>query len=145
MDERSHCLLKGDHLYRMDYMDFVQKHVDSGVRSTALPCAWLSRAELLFSCTSQADITVSAVPMDDSRASDFGLMKVRLVSFVFGLLVLRLTSSSRLQIDATGRIIGFAEKPKGEALKAWAVDTTILGLTKEQARRGLTQRHTISF
>jgi hypothetical protein len=25
----------------------------------------------------QADITVSALPMDNSRASDFGLMKVR--------------------------------------------------------------------
>jgi len=81
-------ILSGDHLYRMDYMDFVQKHVDTG-----------------------ADITVSAIPMDDSRASDFGLMK----------------------IDATGRITGFAEKPKGDALKAWAVDTTILGLNAMQA------------
>ena len=26
----------GDHLYRMDYMDFVQKHRDSGVRSSSL-------------------------------------------------------------------------------------------------------------
>ena len=24
-------ILSGDHLYRMDYMDFVQKHYDSGV------------------------------------------------------------------------------------------------------------------
>jgi hypothetical protein len=38
------------------------------------------------------------------------------------------------QIDSTGRIIGFAEKPKGDALKAWAVDTTILGLSPMQAR-----------
>ncbi|KAK6131219.1 hypothetical protein DH2020_035033 [Rehmannia glutinosa] len=43
-----------------------------------------------------ADITVSCVPMDDSRASDYGLMK----------------------IDETGRIIQFAEKPKGSALKS---------------------------
>lgn len=35
-------ILSGDHLYRMDYMDFVQKHRDSG-----------------------ADITISCVPMDD--------------------------------------------------------------------------------
>jgi len=26
----------GDHLYRMDYMDFVQKHVDTGVRTLSL-------------------------------------------------------------------------------------------------------------
>lgn len=44
----------GDHLYRMDYMDFVQKHRETG-----------------------ADITVSALPMDNQRASDFGLMKAR--------------------------------------------------------------------
>ncbi|KAJ0980065.1 hypothetical protein J5N97_015539 [Dioscorea zingiberensis] len=46
-------ILSGDHLYRMDYMDFVQKHIDSG-----------------------ADISVSCIPMDDSRASDFGLVKI---------------------------------------------------------------------
>ncbi|KAG5030617.1 hypothetical protein JHK85_014599 [Glycine max] len=68
-------ILSGDHLYRMDYMDFVQRHVDTN-----------------------ADITVSCVPMDDSRASDYGLMK----------------------IDKTGRIIQFAEKPKGSDLKAMA-------------------------
>ncbi|OAY62610.1 Glucose-1-phosphate adenylyltransferase large subunit 1, chloroplastic [Ananas comosus] len=46
-------ILSGDHLYRMDYMDFVQKHMDSG-----------------------ADISVSCVPMDDRNryptANDFG-------------------------------------------------------------------------
>jgi len=50
--------------------------------------------------------------MDDERASDFGLMK----------------------IDDTGRIIEFAEKPEGDALKAMAVDTTILGLGPEEAK-----------
>ena len=43
----------GDHLYRMDYMAFVKKHRDT-----------------------KADVTVAALPMDFSRASDFGLMKV---------------------------------------------------------------------
>jgi len=81
-------ILSGDHLYRMDYMAFVKKHRDT-----------------------KADVTVAALPMDFSRASDFGLMK----------------------IDSTGKIVGFAEKPKGDALKAWTVDTTILGLTKEEA------------
>ncbi|CAI0436079.1 unnamed protein product [Linum tenue] len=83
-------ILSGDHLYRMDYMDFVQKHVDTN-----------------------ADITVSCVPMDDSRASDYGLMK----------------------IDNTGRIVQFSEKPKGRELKAMQVDTTILGLPKDEAKR----------
>jgi glucose-1-phosphate adenylyltransferase len=59
-----------------------------------------------------ADITVSAVPMDAARAEAFGLMK----------------------IDDTGRIIDFAEKPKGKELEAMAVDTTILGLDKKLAK-----------
>ncbi|KDP40133.1 hypothetical protein JCGZ_02131 [Jatropha curcas] len=81
-------ILSGDHLYRMDYMDFVQSHRQSG-----------------------ADITISCLPMDDSRASDFGLMK----------------------IDNKGRVLSFSEKPKGDDLKAIAVDTTVLGLSKEEA------------
>ncbi|KAI3844474.1 hypothetical protein MKX03_023554, partial [Papaver bracteatum] len=63
-------ILSGDHLYRMDYVDFV-------------------------------------------LASDYGLMKV----------------------DSSGRIIRFAEKPKGEDLKAMQVDTAVLGLSPEQAIR----------
>ncbi|KAM7517200.1 hypothetical protein LguiA_006783 [Lonicera macranthoides] len=81
-------ILSGDHLYRMDYMNFVQKHIDTN-----------------------ADITVSCIPMDDSRASDYGLMK----------------------IDDRGRIIHFAEKPKGPALQAMQVDTSLLGLTEQDA------------
>ncbi|KAK9282101.1 hypothetical protein L1049_005013 [Liquidambar formosana] len=83
-------ILSGDHLYRMDYMDFVQKHIDSG-----------------------ADISVSCLPMDDSRASDFGLVK----------------------IDGTGRIRQFLEKPKGEILKSMQGDTTVLGLSAQDARK----------
>ncbi|XP_054805818.1 glucose-1-phosphate adenylyltransferase large subunit 1, chloroplastic isoform X2 [Prosopis cineraria] len=83
-------ILSGDHLYRMDYMDFVQDHRQSG-----------------------ADITLSCLPMDDSRASDFGLMK----------------------IDNKGRILSFSEKPKGEDLKAMQVDTTVLGLSREEAQK----------
>ena len=73
----------------MDYMQFVQAHRNA-----------------------DADITVSALPMDDSRATDFGLMK----------------------IDDSGRIIDFAEKPTGDELKAMQVDTTVLGLTAEEAK-----------
>eukprot|EP00850_Spirogloea_muscicola_P020852 SM000228S07392 [mRNA] locus=s228:180539:185308:- [translate_table: standard] len=88
-------ILAGDHLYRMDYMDFVQKHKDTN-----------------------ADITLAVLPVDDrqafcSRASDFGL----------------------LNIDSEGRVIAFAEKPKGADLKKMEVDTTVLGLSSEDARK----------
>ncbi|KAL8158172.1 glucose-1-phosphate adenylyltransferase large subunit 1, chloroplastic-like isoform X2 [Apium graveolens] len=83
-------ILSGDHLYRMDYMNFVQNHRESG-----------------------ADITISCLPMDDRRASDFGLMN----------------------IDSKGRVLSFSEKPRGAELKAMAVDTTILGLPREEAEK----------
>lgn len=82
-------ILSGDHLYRMDYMDFVQKHIDTN-----------------------ADITVSCVPMDNSRASDYGLVK----------------------IDDTGRIKQFSEKPEGSVLKSMQVDSTIIGLSESDAK-----------
>ncbi|KAL2922522.1 Glucose-1-phosphate adenylyltransferase large subunit 1 chloroplastic [Bienertia sinuspersici] len=50
---------------------------------------------------------------DHFRASDFGLMK----------------------IDDMGRVLYFNEKPKGDDLKAMAVDTTVLGLSKEEAQK----------
>ena len=34
-----------------------------------------------------------------------------------------------------GRVTEFAEKPKGDALKAMAVDTRVLGLSAEEAKR----------
>ncbi|GAY55156.1 hypothetical protein CUMW_162230 [Citrus unshiu] len=82
-------VLAGDHLYRMDYERFIQAHRET-----------------------DADITVAALPMDEKRATAFGLMK----------------------IDEEGRIIEFSEKPKGEQLKAMKVDTTILGLDDERAK-----------
>ena len=83
-------ILSGDHLYRMDYRQFVQRHRDT-----------------------QADITLSVVPMAERPASSFGLMK----------------------IDDSGRVIDFSEKPKGEELVKMRVDTTTLGLTPEQAQQ----------
>ncbi|KAG2578273.1 glucose-1-phosphate adenylyltransferase small subunit 2, chloroplastic/amyloplastic/cytosolic [Panicum virgatum] len=82
-------ILAGDHLYRMDYEKFIQAHRET-----------------------DADITVAALPMDEKRATAFGLMK----------------------IDEEGRIIEFAEKPKGDQLKAMMVDTTILGLDDVRAK-----------
>ncbi|NJO72128.1 MAG: glucose-1-phosphate adenylyltransferase, partial [Oscillatoriales cyanobacterium RM1_1_9] len=89
-DVDHYLILSGDHLYRMDYREFVQRHIDTG-----------------------ADITLSVLPIDEKRASDFGLMK----------------------IDAQGRIIDFSEKPKGDALKIMQVDTTTLGLDAETAQQ----------
>lgn len=89
-DVDEYLILSGDHLYRMDYRLFVQRHRDTN-----------------------ADITLSVVPMDERRASDFGLMK----------------------INDSGRVIDFSEKPKGEALRQMQVDTSILGLTKDQTQQ----------
>lgn len=88
-DVDEYIILSGDHLYRMDYSKFVQHHRETN-----------------------ADITISVVPIDEQRASAFGLMK----------------------IDESGRIISFSEKPEGDALKQMAVDTSILGLTPQQAQ-----------
>ncbi|XP_047311316.1 glucose-1-phosphate adenylyltransferase large subunit 1-like [Impatiens glandulifera] len=81
-------ILSGDHIYRMDYMDIIQNHIDRN-----------------------ADITVSCVPVGEGRASDYGLMK----------------------FDSNGQVVQFAEKPKGDDLKEMRVDTTLLGLSEEEA------------
>ncbi len=84
-----YLILSGDHLYRMDYQKFIDHH-----RKT------------------DADITLSVLPVDPKKASSFGLLK----------------------IDDTGRVINFKEKPKGEALDSMRVDTTCLGLDAESAK-----------
>lgn len=89
-DVDEYLILSGDHLYRMDYGEFIERH-----RQT------------------KADITLSVVPIDEKRASSFGLMK----------------------IDDNGRVIDFSEKPKGEALRQMQVDTTVLGLSPDQAKK----------
>ncbi|KAL9231651.1 hypothetical protein vseg_006850 [Gypsophila vaccaria] len=83
-------ILSGDQLYRMDYMELVQNHIDRN-----------------------SDITVSCVPVGESRASDYGLMK----------------------INSKGRVIQFWEKPTGADLEAMRVDTQILGLSQDDALR----------
>ncbi|MFE4106826.1 glucose-1-phosphate adenylyltransferase [Almyronema epifaneia] len=88
-DVDEYLILSGDHLYRMDYRLFIERH-----RST------------------NADMTLSVVPIGEKLASSFGLMK----------------------IDSTGRVVDFSEKPKGDALRQMQVDTSTLGLTPEQAR-----------
>ena len=88
-DIDEYLILSGDHLYQMDYNDFIQRHRDTN-----------------------ADITLSVVPIDKKRASSFGLMK----------------------INDHGRVVDFSEKPKGEELKQMEVNTTVLGLNAEQAK-----------
>lgn len=88
-DIDEYLILSGDHLYRMDYRQFVERHRETG-----------------------ADVTLSVVPMAERGASEFGLIK----------------------IDDNGKIVSFSEKPKGEALKQMAVDTTVLGLDADQAK-----------
>lgn len=88
-DVDEYLILSGDHLYRMDYSLFVERH-----RST------------------NADVTLSVIPIGYKVASDFGLMK----------------------IDGGGRVVDFYEKPKGDALDQMRVDTSMLGLTPEQAQ-----------
>ncbi|WP_336234885.1 glucose-1-phosphate adenylyltransferase [Synechocystis sp. CACIAM 05] len=88
-DVDEYLILSGDHLYRMDYAQFVKRHRETN-----------------------ADITLSVVPVDDRKAPELGLMK----------------------IDAQGRITDFSEKPQGEALRAMQVDTSVLGLSAEKAK-----------
>lgn len=81
-------ILSGDHLYRMDYRKFLTRHFETN-----------------------ADITVSVIPIVPDSASEFGLLKV----------------------DGAGRIVEFREKPKGDDLEAMRVDTTSLGLSADDA------------
>ena len=81
-------ILSGDHLYRMDYRKFLARHYETN-----------------------ADLTVSVIPIAADSANEFGLLKT----------------------DDAGRIVEFSEKPKDDALAAMRVDTTALGLTAEEA------------
>ncbi|HEV7699216.1 MAG TPA: glucose-1-phosphate adenylyltransferase [Pyrinomonadaceae bacterium] len=81
-------ILSGDHLYRMDYRDFLKRHFDTG-----------------------ADLTISVNPCRADEAGEFGLLKT----------------------DASGEIVEFKEKPKGDALEAMHVDTTKFGLTASES------------
>ncbi len=88
-DVDEYLILSGDQLYRMDYSLFVNYHRNSG-----------------------ADLTVAALPVDETQAEGFGLMRT----------------------DDQGNIKEFSEKPTGEKLKAMAVDTSKLGLSKEASQ-----------
>ncbi|MFY9554732.1 MAG: glucose-1-phosphate adenylyltransferase [Blastocatellia bacterium] len=82
-------VLSGDHLYRMDYRQFITRHLDTN-----------------------ADVTISMTAAREQEGSEFGLVK----------------------IDDAGRVTAFSEKPKGEALECMRVDTTMLGLSPEEAK-----------
>src|SRR6266550_7229739 len=82
-------ILSGDHLYRMDYRKFLDRHFETN-----------------------ADMTVSVIPIPPDSAGEFGLLKV----------------------DDAGRIVEFREKPTGDVLETMRVDTAPLGLTADDAR-----------
>ena len=82
-------ILSGDHLYRMDYRKFLARHYETN-----------------------ADITISVIPIVPDSASEFGLLKT----------------------DKDGRVIEFREKPTGADLEAMRVDTTLLGLSAAEAK-----------
>lgn len=62
---------------------------------------------------SGADLTISVQPVGTRNASEFGLLKT----------------------DSKGMVREFSEKPKGEALRAMEVDTTVVGLDRNEAAR----------
>lgn len=88
-DVSEYLILSGDQLYRMDYRQFVERH-----RQT------------------KADITLSVLPVDQKKASAFGILK----------------------INDSGMITDFREKPKGSLLEEMQVDTTKLGLDPDAAK-----------
>jgi len=53
LDVDEYLILSGDHLYRMDYQDFIRRHRETG-----------------------ADITLAVLPVGEERASSFGLVKI---------------------------------------------------------------------
>src|SRR5688572_31401474 len=72
----------------MDYNEFLARHYET-----------------------DADITVSVIPIPPDSASEYGLLKT----------------------DAAGKIVEFKEKPKGPDLESMRVDTTTLGLSEVEA------------
>jgi glucose-1-phosphate adenylyltransferase len=83
-----YLILSGDHLYRMDYRTFINHHRETN-----------------------ADVTISVIPIDEKRASSFGLLKT----------------------DKFGRILKFKEKPTGDALKEMKVNAQTFGIEPEAA------------
>jgi glucose-1-phosphate adenylyltransferase len=71
-DADYYLILAGDHLYRMDYSAMVEAHVER-----------------------QADITISAQPVDANEATEMGIFR----------------------FDRSGQIVAFEEKPKADRLK----------------------------
>jgi len=80
-------ILSGDHLYQMDYSLFYEQHLQSN-----------------------ADVTISVIPTDESRASSFGLLRT----------------------GEKGDIIEFREKPPRDQLGDLVAETSHLGLSADQ-------------
>ena len=84
-----YLILAGDHLYRMDYRDFIRDHI-----------------------ASNADVSISVLPVDEASATGFGLMKV----------------------DKDHRVVEFREKPTGDALDAMRTYMTQFGFDRASSK-----------
>jgi glucose-1-phosphate adenylyltransferase len=71
-------ILSGDQLYQMDFTEMLASHIKSG-----------------------ADITIATIPVNESEATEFGILKA----------------------DENNLITSFIEKPKKELLPDWTSDT----------------------
>lgn len=80
-------ILSGDHLYQMDYSLFFERHRQS-----------------------DADVTISVIPTDESRASSFGLLKT----------------------NRHGDIVEFREKPTRDQLSDMVVDPASLDISSDK-------------
>lgn len=80
-------ILSGDHLYQMDYGLFFERHRQS-----------------------DADVTISVIPTDESRASSFGLLKT----------------------NSNGDIVEFREKPSLDQLSDMVVDPASLKISSHE-------------
>ncbi|KAJ9534792.1 hypothetical protein QJQ45_017220, partial [Haematococcus lacustris] len=98
-------ILSGDHLYRMDYRDFVRKHRESG-----------------------AAITIAALPCAEKEATAFGLMKID-SDGKSGVI------SDELPLRRPGlpphRLLSLLREAQGGEAGGMRVDTGILGVDAE--------------
>ncbi|MEY4167867.1 MAG: hypothetical protein RIR52_1691 [Acidobacteriota bacterium] len=80
-------ILSGDHLYQMNYLPFLEQHLRSN-----------------------ADVTISVIPTDESRASSFGLVRT----------------------NDDGDIVEFREKPPRDQLSDLVIDPARLRVPSEE-------------
>lgn len=117
-------ILSGDHLYRMDYMNFVQVrfiflfvHTELHVNFVSfLVC--LCRSTLSQMLISQFLVFPWMRGVSEDHLTVFVALVYLMSLFSFSLIGSRASDFGLLKIDQSGKIIQFSEKPKGDDLKA---------------------------